>query len=271
MNKPNFLCIGAPKCGTTWLYEILMSHPDVFLPEEIKEIHYFDRYFDRGALWYSKLFDKKADNQICGEVTPHYLYIEDCNRIYEYNPEIKLVLIYRDPMNRCVSHFNYRNRLDGFKGSLSEFIDEYPMAIEWGLYGKHLSRFLEIFPREQILIVKFEDATKNVEKFIDTLSVFLEIDSDKFPIGVGNKKVNQHIQLKNPRIYRLSVKLSRLMVDIGLYKLRNKIKSLLLPLLKKESNAFGVNSQVHKDELNKLKKYFVHDQILLQQIVNDER
>ena len=53
---PNFLGIGVPRGGTTWLHELLSSHSEVYMPTQRKEIHYFDRFYDRGSSWYEDFF-----------------------------------------------------------------------------------------------------------------------------------------------------------------------------------------------------------------------
>ena len=53
---PNFIGIGVPRAGTTWLHELLDMHPDVAVPQRRKEVHFFDRYYDKGMAWYSSFF-----------------------------------------------------------------------------------------------------------------------------------------------------------------------------------------------------------------------
>jgi len=77
MNRPNFLCIGAQKAGTTLLFDILKQHPDIYLPEA-KELHFFDRdeEYDKGIFWYRDAHFKGAEHRKCiGEVTPSYIFL----------------------------------------------------------------------------------------------------------------------------------------------------------------------------------------------------
>lgn len=260
----NFLCIGAPKCGTTWLHEILNSHPEICVPASIKEVHYFDRYYTRGEEWYHSLFENHIAGQKKGETTPHYLYLDDCERIYNYNKKIKLILILRDPTDRCVSHYKYRQRLDNYQGSFSDFLNDYPTAIEWSLYGIHLKRYLEVFKPEQILLLDFHAATKELQGLKRTLSAFLDIDPELFPSTSGKQRVNEHITLKYPLLYRFSVRFSRLMVDLRLYKLRQFLKFFLVNFLKKQSTINNNNFPVPtRFEMQELEFSFREDQSLL--------
>ena len=187
-SKLYFLCVGAPKCGTTWLNDFLNAHSEIYTPGTIKEVHYFDRYYSRGEGWYHSLFEEALPGQKKGEITPHYLYLEDCTRIYKYNPDIRLILIFRDPVKRCVSHYKYRQRLDNYKGTFTEFLRDYPVALEWGKYGKHLSRFLEVFSPTQVLILNYEKVTKDTDFLKSKISSFLDVDPAGFPKNAGKRK-----------------------------------------------------------------------------------
>ena len=140
---PNFLCIGAPKCGSTWLQKLLESHPQVFIPTELNEIHFFDERFENGTEWYAKFFADQTDAHLAvGEITPHYLYA-DPSRIGAVPTIQKLVLIYRDPVDRIVSHYKFRMRMDGYQGEFGQFLCDYPESIEWSRYGQHFQNYLE--------------------------------------------------------------------------------------------------------------------------------
>ena len=76
MNRPNFLVIGAQRAGTTLLHRLLATHPEVYVPFQRKELHYFDRYFERGDAWYAGYFPAEPATRrylAVGEVTPDYL------------------------------------------------------------------------------------------------------------------------------------------------------------------------------------------------------
>ena len=71
---PNFLGIGAQRAGTTWLYNCLNEHPDVFV-SSAKEIHFFSHEFDRGVTWYEGHFQGRNTESAIGEITPNYLNV----------------------------------------------------------------------------------------------------------------------------------------------------------------------------------------------------
>src|SRR5690606_19149476 len=112
---PNFLVIGAQKAGTTWLYDVLRRHPDIFLPET-KELSYFCQldsdgnelnHFSRLDLaWYEGFFSAQDTETAIGEISPMYLCDEMApRRIASTFPSIKLIAALRDPVERAASEY----------------------------------------------------------------------------------------------------------------------------------------------------------------------
>ena len=183
---PDFLIAGAMKSGTTSLHRSLAHHPDIFLPDSevsffnLDEIWLapealplgrgrsdklldFDRDFEQHLAWYSSLFDAAAPGQLLGEDSPTYLPSEVAPaRIRHLVPDVRLIFTLRDPVARAYSHYWHlvrtgRARYD-FETSL-RFAPE--LMLERGRYERHLRRWLDVFPREQMLIVLFEDFVAN--------------------------------------------------------------------------------------------------------------
>lgn len=108
MVKPTFICIGVQKGGTTSLINYLSSHPDIYMNPS--EPHFFDKPKDYIIIQddinkYEALFD--TNKLIAGEKTPSYNYLQFAiDRIYNYNPNIKLILILREPITRAFSQYN---------------------------------------------------------------------------------------------------------------------------------------------------------------------
>ena len=81
MTLPTFLGIGAMRAGTTWLHDLLASHPDVFVPARRKEVNFFSFYYERGLSWYERFFPPESEAQnyrAIGEISPIYLYCDPC-------------------------------------------------------------------------------------------------------------------------------------------------------------------------------------------------
>jgi hypothetical protein len=168
---PNFVIIGAQKSGTTSLYAYLRAHPDVFLAPG-KEIHYFDSHLDEGLDWYKAKFAGATTERTIGEATPNYMYFgEGLNRMAEVIPEARLVAILRNPVDRAYSHYWHervrgREKLefaDAIAAEPARLATGDPQAIQChsyvdrGRYLPQLQRVCELYPREAILVILFDD------------------------------------------------------------------------------------------------------------------
>jgi hypothetical protein len=196
---PSFLCIGAQRAGTTWLYRILTSHPQIYVPARRKEVHFFDWYYDRGIEWYVKFFpsDSKAGKyRAVGEVTPDYLHESNCpSRIREILPDAKLIAILRNPVDRAYSHYGMVLRDGVYTGAFERIVYSRKEAIEKniierGFYSRLIERYLHFFERDRMLILIFERATGDHEHTKRTLASFLGLDVQLFPPDVGRERIN---------------------------------------------------------------------------------
>lgn len=194
MTLPNFLGIGAPRAGTTWLHELLDSHPDVFTPTVRKEINFFDHYFDRGVDWYERFFpsaEQSAEYRAIGEISPQYLEREECpERIFATLPDVKLIAILRHPVARAHSQYGLFVQRRNYKGCFEDFLAAKPRSLERGFYGRNLKRYLRFFDRAQILVLVFEQAVRDIDATKQRLADFLGIAVDKFPAAAGRDRVH---------------------------------------------------------------------------------
>ena len=208
----DFLGIGASKCATTELSEILNSSSEIFIPP-LKEIYYFndrnpvypDRVnpnFGKNRRWYHAHFDWSFNN--IGEVSPIYFTnVAAPKAIHEYNPDIKLFVILRHPVERAYSQWKFERQRgvessDNFIESLRRKDGKY---INESLYGKALERYLKYFGREQIHIIFFEDYIRNKNQVVEGLLHFLGID-DASNLSYPRSIVNKGKDIKSIRIVR---------------------------------------------------------------------
>ncbi|WP_435418765.1 sulfotransferase [Parerythrobacter aurantius] len=170
MNKPelDFIVIGAIKAATTWLQAQLQHHPDIAIPEI--EPHFFTREYDRGWKWYSSLFPAtKKPGTLWGEKTADYLAKpEAAERISRIYPDAKLILQLRNPVDRAYSDYKMLYRRGTVTGPPEDYLksldNPFPRFLHDGLYAQHLRRWLELFPRENILVFTFEDVRTRPEQ-----------------------------------------------------------------------------------------------------------
>ena len=192
---PTFLGIGVPRAGTTWLHELLQAHPEVYVPKHRKEIHFFDRNYERGIGWYEKFFptDARASKyRAIGEITPCYLYYDDClKRILRMPSIMKLIVILRNPVDRVYSHYGCFIRDGICSGSLEYCMSHHPKIIQQSFYSEHLKNYLRHFKRDQILVLIYEQTVAaSLSKTQETLVRFLGINAERFSSTAGIKKVN---------------------------------------------------------------------------------
>lgn len=265
--QPKFLVIGTPKSGSSWLRTILQSHEDVYIPNDRAEIHYFDRYIKEKPInWYLRFFNGIKEEKIAGEVTPHYLYVEDVTTFTSVPSIEKFIVILRDPVDRCISHYRYRQRIDRYEGSFTRFIEDYPWSLEWGLYGKWLGRFLETYSSEQLHVIIFERAIKNPIEMVNALASFLAIAPEKFLKDVTFEPVNKGFQPKNPIIHSQANKLSSMLLHLELYKTRNFLKKIFKIFTNRKSESSS--PLLTKLELENLIAYYEADIRRIHQIID---
>jgi hypothetical protein len=191
--KVDFLVAGVQKGGTSALFEYLRALPGLQLPD-VKEVHFFDDEEhidwvnpDYGS--YHALFND--DGRLWGEATPIYLYWPNSlERIAAYNPAMKLILLFRDPIERAWSHWKmeYAKRKEShdFQWCIREGRQRVaagdPAApghhrvysyVERGLYGQQVERLLTLFPRSQCLFLKSEDLRDHPDSTLKDICAFL--------------------------------------------------------------------------------------------------
>ena len=112
---PNFLVVGAQRAGTTLMHRMLALHPEVYIPKQQKEIHFFDHHYAGGVRWYGEFFPVDRDGfTALGEVTPSYLSHPNVpERIREFDPDMRLIALLRNPVARIWSAYHHLRRISG--------------------------------------------------------------------------------------------------------------------------------------------------------------
>lgn len=174
---PNFLFIGPDKAGSTWLYEALRSHRQVYLPP-VKELFFFDRFYDKGWAWYEKYFkDATTEHRIVGEICHDYLFSPlACRRIAHDLPDVKLMVCLREPVQRAFSQYLYLLKIGLLNCDFERALNDCDELIDNGRYFKHLSQYMGHFHREQIFAAAFDDLVSNPQAYFDGLCRFLGIE-----------------------------------------------------------------------------------------------
>ena len=155
MKLPEFLIIGTPRGGTSTLFHMLCQIPGLW-GQPIKELHYFNQHFEKGVAWYGEQFKQAPKDAVIFEATPFYLASPDVpSRVKDLLPDINLVVLLREPVTRCVSHYWWNQ--DKFGSDPEVLIDSSHHCVKQGYYAKHLERWFEFFERDRFLIIASED------------------------------------------------------------------------------------------------------------------
>ncbi len=185
--KLDFVGVGFPRCGTTWLSRCLRDHPEIAFAEDkngnfTKEPHFFNRDYEyqKGLPWFFETYFSHAqEGQLCGEYTTTYFEnVTALQRIKEHFPDVKIILQIRNPYDRAFSHFLYRKRKGGKPKQFKELFKNDPhKVVEWGHYEKYIRQIFALFPRENILVVNHDDHKKDSQKYIEQVYSFLGVDA----------------------------------------------------------------------------------------------
>jgi len=228
---PDFYLIGSQKSGTTSLFEYLLQHPSI--PSNLsKDIRFFDKYYNKGVNWYklyfpinTKKFLKQnlQNNNFCiGDGTERYLdYPHTPERIKKLTPNAKFIILLRDPITRTHSHYNFNvNRgiesrsfenaieyekkiisveFDKMLKNPSYYSDDYFKFsyIDRSIYVKKLKRWMEVFPKEQFLILQSEKFFEDPSKVYNQVLKFLNLpkwDLEKYEQFRKQKHVSPKIE-----------------------------------------------------------------------------
>lgn len=192
----DFIVIGVIKGGTSSLHAYLGKHPQILLPQK-KELQFFSKNFDRGINWYLAHFPSITDYpDFCtGEASPGYFSASDVEkRIFQFFPDVKLILLLRNPVDRAISSFYQKKKVGKINGKKTftelvttelqkfEHFTESELAsrgnsgcVLGGLYIYQLQRWMNLFPKEQLLILQseyfFNDPAKVMTEVFDFLNL----------------------------------------------------------------------------------------------------
>lgn len=203
-DKLDFVIIGAQKAGTTSLFVHLNEHPQIFMPLE-KEAPFFnhEERLARGVEWYFSEFFSMADpEQTWGKATPNYMVdVHVPARIYALMPDIKLIALLRDPVERAYSNYLMSRRrnleTEEFEPKIRKLLsaerlcaarttpDRTNSYVVRGEYGRLLSLFYEYFPAEQIAVFFTDELRQNPRGVVRAIFQFLGVDEAFLPSTLG--------------------------------------------------------------------------------------
>ncbi len=229
---PNFLCIGTYRAGTTWLYRVLKEHPDIFLPDE-KELMFFSHHYDKGIEWYNRFFEGRRGEKCAGDISPTYLSSpEAAARIHRHFPGIKLILSLRNPPDQVYSLYRLWRSRSYTDKDIGTVLDEEEEFLDNILYWRHLSRYLDYFDRERILVLFYEEIEEDPEEYLRKVYRFLGVE-ERYPPLIHER----HNQNREPR----NILVENIVTGTG-----DLLRRMRLLRLKSFLNRMGVSERIKR-------------------------
>ena len=199
MTLPNFLMCGAGKSGTTTLWNVVRRHPDVFMPVPKEQAFFTSAEYDRstyhrGIEWYESLFATAGDRKAIGEASGAYLFDPASPAlIRRHVPAARLIFVFRDPVERMYSHYwqeRKRGRpLPPFDDVVTRRVPPFERLMRTSRYATNLARHLAVFPRQQMLCLRYEELRDDPRGLLGRVCGFLDIDVGRLG-DVGGRRYN---------------------------------------------------------------------------------
>lgn len=187
---PDFMIIGAQKCGTSAMWHTITDHPDVAKTK--KEKKYFTRNWAKGINWYSEMM---VPGKLNGDASPDYLLSREApSRISGTVPDVKLIVSFRNPVHRAYSQYQHNKPKIG-NNSFEEELDSKSEYLERGRYAEQMKRWLSRFTLNQFLIIEFDSFKENNEAAFKKIGEFIGVDLT----GFKAKKRYGSYQKMNPQ------------------------------------------------------------------------
>jgi hypothetical protein len=178
---PTFVVIGAMKTGTSSLASYLREHPEVFMTTP-KEPGFFSMRWDKGLSWYEALFDPAGELPARGEASTNYTKAPSLphvpERMASIIPEVKLVYVVRNPVNRIRSHYIHNCAHKGERRPIGVAVRDNPDYLDFSRYAYQLELFLEHYPRESVLVIASERLHRQREASLKDVFQFIGVDTD---------------------------------------------------------------------------------------------
>ena len=232
MNKPNLFIVGAPKCGSTFLYEKLQSHPDLFFPK-IKELNYFSLEQLNQASYYKdyktnsldkylRFYDPAKNEKYLIDASVSYFTFDDIPaKIKEFTPDAKIIMLVRNPYKRSYSHYLMDQRMGCAKKPLQEYLVDdnsfhYRQYISNSKYYEQFKKYQEYFKAENIFIIeleRFEEDFNNIFNFLKIEPIYVDFKSKINENKIAANSLGKFAQKNRGLVERLKLMIPKRIIS----------------------------------------------------------
>jgi hypothetical protein len=224
LRLPDFIAVGPPRTGTTWLDRVLRGH--VGLPAGVKETQFFIWRYSLGIEWYAAHFRDCPANVPAGEVAPTYFAPPEVrDRIALHIPRCRIICTLRDPVDRFYSHYKMWHRIGVIKASFDYVAAHHRELLDHTRYAFNVRAWYEKFGRENVLVMIHEDSRVDRQGYINRLCAFIgtaPIDLSAIPWERERLLDVRHA----PKSYRRARRALQLKTVLGRYRLYRLADSL---------------------------------------------
>lgn len=175
MTLPTFIGIGAQRAATTWAYECLREHPQIFMARK-KEIHFFNTHYDKGLSWYEEYFVGSEGFDAIGEITPNYLNNSDAiPRMALVVPDARIFVILREPVSRAYSAYKlFQDQYSGLSFEQACKHSEYLLRLS--CYAADLKKLFDYYAKERVGVYLYEDVRQHPYEMLSDLYSRIGVD-----------------------------------------------------------------------------------------------
>ncbi len=211
MRPPDYLIAGASKTGTEWLRLCLREHPEVYIPGG-PTLDFFSKNYEKGGDWYRSFFEDAEPHQVtCEKSTSYFSHPEAPKRIYDWNEDVQLIFILRDPVDRAYSHYCMKLKAGEVSENINQEMTKGSPIVDEGFYYRNIKRYNNKFSKSNIKIKFFDDLQKDNEKFLRGIFGIMGVDETFRPSILGERYHQRKRRSRFPNIYRALVRANRKM------------------------------------------------------------
>jgi hypothetical protein len=258
MEKLDFLFVGPQRTASSWLREVLIKHPEIQLPEYVKETHTFSSF--KGENFKLKTPFIKENGKVGGEFGPLYFHDHlSINKIKSYNPNCKIIIGVREPVEKTLSLFQHFFSTGHAKKDFIKASFDNPELIFSGHYRFWIPEWEKAFRKENVFLFNYHEIKNNAQKEIENLLNFLEVDPYQIELN-SDEKVGTAEVAYFPFLYKLLNDSALKLRGYGIHWLPNLGSKLGVKKVMAKKNKL----EVENDTINLLKEIFEDDLIFLE-------
>lgn len=208
---PDVIFIGPLKTATSYIYDYCLKHPQVITSEPVKELYYFCEHYDQSEDWYLNHFSQASDEQVMVDISPTYMNHEYAiDRIKKDNPNAKIVITLRDPVERFSSHVKHHIRHGNPYTGFDDLLAEHPRVAIGSCYEEYVEKWLAKFGEDQVFILDYRELTQDSAAFMQKICTIIGV-----PFNADyefSHKVNPAGTARSPMLMRAAHKVMRFLI-----------------------------------------------------------